>query len=169
MKSREWHDDIHVSDTSEEDHLQNLKALLQCLQDKRLWCCQQMCFFAQQSVEYLGYTIARKCITKGHKVETITKLPAPTNVATLRSFIGSIQFYKQQIHNRSCSLNRATDPSNKERHPLQVGSRRASHLSVSLFIYMLHKNYSDTFTQFTCYFLKKSNRPNIIIDVVYIT
>ena len=47
-------DDILVSGTSEEDHLQNLKALLQRLQDKGLWCCQQKCFFAQQSVEYLG-------------------------------------------------------------------------------------------------------------------
>ena len=41
-------DSILVSGTSEEDHLQNLKALLQH------WCCQQKCFFAQQSVEYLG-------------------------------------------------------------------------------------------------------------------
>ena len=48
-------DDILVSGTSEEDHLQNLKALLQCLQDKGLRCCQQKCFFAEQSVEYLGY------------------------------------------------------------------------------------------------------------------
>ena len=53
-------DDIVVSDTSEEDHLQNLKVLLLHLQDKRLRCCQQKCFFAQQSVEYLGYTISRE-------------------------------------------------------------------------------------------------------------
>ena len=45
-------DDILVSGTSEEDHPQNLKALLQRLQDKGLWYCQQKCFFAHLSVEY---------------------------------------------------------------------------------------------------------------------
>ena len=56
-------DDILVNGTSEEDHLENLKA----------------------------------CITKGHKVDTVTNLPAPTNVATLRSFLDSVQFYSKFI------------------------------------------------------------------------
>ena len=47
--------------------------------------------------EYFGYTISREGITKGHKVDAITKLPAPTNVVTLRSFLGSVQFYSKFI------------------------------------------------------------------------
>ena len=53
--------------------------------------------FAQLSVEYLGYTIS-----KGkRKVDAILDMPTPTNVSSLRSFLGSIQFYGKFIKDLS--------------------------------------------------------------------
>lgn len=51
-------DDILVSGSLAWDHLQNLKRLLQRLQDKGLGCRKEKCQFAQQQVEYLGYKLS---------------------------------------------------------------------------------------------------------------
>lgn len=94
-------DDILVSGANAEEHLQNLRALLQRLQDKGLRCNLKNCTFAQPSVEYLGHTLSRNGISKGRKVDAVVKMPPPTNVSTLRSFLGSVQFYSKFIHNFS--------------------------------------------------------------------
>ena len=95
-------DDILVSGSNEEEHIKNLQSLLQRLQDKGLRCCRHKCVFAQPSVEYLGYTISKEGISKGkRKVDAILDMPSPTNVTTLRSFLGSIQFYGKFIKDLS--------------------------------------------------------------------
>ena len=94
-------DDILVSGCNAVDHLENLRALLQRLQDKGLRCKLEKCAFAQPSVEYLGHTLSRKGVSKGHKVEAVIKMPAPKNVNELRSFLGSVQFYGKWIPNLS--------------------------------------------------------------------
>lgn len=94
-------DDILVSGATAEEHLHNLRALLCRLQDKGLRCNREKCAFAQSSVEYLGHTLSRHGIAKGHKVDAIAKMPPPTNVASLHSFLGSVQFYSKFIPNLS--------------------------------------------------------------------
>ena len=94
-------DDILVSGCNAVDQLDSLRALLQRLQDKRLRCKLEKCTFAQPSVEYLGHTLSRKDISKGHKVEAVMKMPAPKNANELRSFLGSVQFCGKWIPNLS--------------------------------------------------------------------
>ena len=94
-------DDLLISGANAKEHLQNLEALLQRLQDKGLRCNLEKCSFAQSSVEYLGHTLSRDGISKGHKVNAIAKMPPPTNVSALRSFLGSVQFYNKFIQNLS--------------------------------------------------------------------
>ena len=48
-------DDILVGGASEDEHLQNLKRLLQRLPEKGLRCRLQKCQFAQTKLEYLGH------------------------------------------------------------------------------------------------------------------
>ena len=86
-------DDILVSGENAEDHLHNLHQLLQQLQDKVLRCRLEKCQFAQPSVEYLGHTLSHRGIAKGGKVDAVLKMPQPSNVPSLKSFWGSIQFY----------------------------------------------------------------------------
>ena len=66
-------DDLLVSGANAKKHLQNLEALLQCLQDKGLCCNLEKCSFTQSSVESLGHTLSRDGISKGHKVNAIAK------------------------------------------------------------------------------------------------
>ena len=94
-------DDLLVSGATAKDHLQNLQALLQRLQDKGLRCNLKKCCFAQSSVEYLGHTLSRDGISKGHKVNAVVQMPPPKDVSTLRSFLGSVQFYSKFIPNLS--------------------------------------------------------------------
>ena len=90
-------DNILVSGCNAIDHLDNLHALLQILQDKGLRSKLEKCTFAQPSVEYLGHTLSRKGFSKGHKVEAVMKMPAPKNANEVRSFLSSVQFYGKLI------------------------------------------------------------------------
>ena len=77
-------DDLLVSGANAEEHLQNLQALLQHLQDKGLRCNLEKCYFAQSSVEYLGHTLSRDGISKGHKVNAVVQMAPPKDVSVLR-------------------------------------------------------------------------------------
>lgn len=102
-------DDILVSGESANEHLKNLQALLQRLQDKGLRCNLEKCVFAQPSVEYLGHTLSHQGIAKGYKVKDVLEMPPPKDVAGLRSFLGSVQFYGKWIPN----LSSLSDPLNR--------------------------------------------------------
>uniref|UniRef100_A0A0L8HEX8 Reverse transcriptase domain-containing protein n=1 Tax=Octopus bimaculoides TaxID=37653 RepID=A0A0L8HEX8_OCTBM len=65
-----YFDDISVSGPDAESHFQNLKHLLQRLQEKGLRCRRETCQFAQPKVEYLGHILSKQGILKGPKVET---------------------------------------------------------------------------------------------------
>ena len=92
-------DDILVSGSTPAEHLANLKSLLQRLDEKGLRCRLEKCTFAAPLVEYLGHTLSKEGIAKGPKVEAILKMPAPRDVSSLRSFLGSIQFYGKFLPN----------------------------------------------------------------------
>ena len=80
-------DDILVSGIDAEDHLSNLRRLLQRLQDKGLCYRQEKCHFAQPYVEYLGHLLSQLGIAKGPKVDAVLKMTAPTNVSRLKTFL----------------------------------------------------------------------------------
>ncbi|GFS00397.1 transposon Tf2-6 polyprotein [Elysia marginata] len=88
-------DDILVSGNNAEQHLQNLKRLLQRSQAKGLCCRLEKCAFAQPYVRYLGHYLSKNGIAKGPKADAVKKMPAPTNVPSLRSFMGQVQFYRK--------------------------------------------------------------------------
>ena len=96
--------DILVSGMNASEHLENLRALLQCLQDKGLRCRLEKCQFAEPSIEYLGHTLSQKGIAKGSKVDALVQMPPPTNVSSLRSFLGSVQFYSKFLPNLATVL-----------------------------------------------------------------
>ena len=99
-----YFDDILVSGMNASEHLENLRALLQRLQDKGLRCRLEKCQFAEPSIEYLGHTLSQKGIAKGSKVDALVQMPPPTNVSSLRSFLGSVQFYSKFLPNLATVL-----------------------------------------------------------------
>ena len=92
-------DDILVSGATASEHLQNLRSLLERLQDKGLRCCLEKCIFAQSSVEYLGHILSQQGIAKGSKVDAVKMMPPPETVSGLCSFFGSVQFYGKFLPN----------------------------------------------------------------------
>ena len=90
-------DDILVSGKDANDHMTNLRGLLQRLNDNGLRCRKEKCTFAEPSVEYLGHVLSTEGIAKGHKVDAVIKMPPPTDVSSLKSFLGSVQFYGKFI------------------------------------------------------------------------
>ena len=93
-----FQDYMLVSGQDANYHLNNLKRLLTRLNDKGLRC-RDKCQFAQPNVEYLGHTLSAEGISKGSKVEAVLKIPPPTDVSSLKSFLGSVQFYGKFIPN----------------------------------------------------------------------
>ena len=85
-------------------HLQNLRRLLQRLEENGLRCRMEKCEFGKPFVEYLAHTLSREGIAKGPKVDAITKMPAPTNIPELRAFLGQIQFYGKFLPNLATVL-----------------------------------------------------------------
>ena len=93
-----YFDDILVSGVNASELLENLHVLLQCLQDKDLQCRFEKCHFAEPSIECLGHTLSQKGITKGSKVDALI------HVNSLRSFLGSVQFYSKFLPNLATVL-----------------------------------------------------------------
>ena len=94
-------DDILVSGKDAQEHLQNLRVLLRRLDEKGLRCRREKCVFAQPVVEYLGHLLSKDGVAKGTKVDAVKQMPCPQDVASLKSFLGSIQFYSKFIPNLS--------------------------------------------------------------------
>ncbi|CAM1319032.1 Uncharacterised protein r2_g2717 [Pycnogonum litorale] len=107
-------DDILISGADAADHLQNLQAFFQRLQDKGLRCKLEKCTFAQTSVEYLGHVLSRQGLANGPKVHAVLKIAQPKNVSGLRSFLGSAQFHGKFIPNRPTLTEPLTRPTNKD-------------------------------------------------------
>jgi hypothetical protein len=80
-------DDILVSGASPQEHRDNLRRLLQRLHDKGLRCRLEKCVFAQPYIEYLGHLLSQEGIAKGNNVDAVRKMPPPSNVQKLRSFL----------------------------------------------------------------------------------
>ena len=103
-------DDILVTGATATERVQNLRALLQRLQEIGLRCRLEKCVFGQPQVEYLEHKLSNAGIAKGTKADAVLRMPSPTNVAALRSFFGSVQFYGKFLPNLSTTI---TEPLHK--------------------------------------------------------
>ena len=98
-------DDILVTGSTLQEHLQNLAVVLERLSQHGIRLKKKKCCFMQDSVDYLGHHIdAQGVSTSPSKVEAITKAPAPKSVTELRSFLGMINYYGKFLHNLSTQL-----------------------------------------------------------------
>ena len=86
------------------NNLENLRGLIKRLNDKGLRCRLEKCSFAQPYVEYLGHILSNKGIAKGSKINAIMEMPEPSDIAGLRSFLGSVQFYSKFLPSLSTLL-----------------------------------------------------------------
>ena len=91
-------DDILISGIDEEDHLRNLKLVLDILSDLGLTLNKSKCRFNEKEVEYLRFILDKDGIrTNQNKVQAILEAPAPTNLQELQSFLGGVNYYNKFI------------------------------------------------------------------------
>ena len=103
-------DDILVTGRSDEEHVRNLRTVLQRLQEHGVRLRQDKCTFFQESVEYLGHTISAGGVhTTDQKVKAVVDAPSPRDVSELRSFLGLLNYYSKFLPNLASTL-----------HPLHV-------------------------------------------------
>ena len=87
-------DDILVTGSTVEEHLQNLESVLKRLQQYGIRAKRAKCSFMSEKVEYLGHHIDSEGLhTMASKVEAISMAPQPRNVQELRSFLGLLHYY----------------------------------------------------------------------------
>ena len=91
-------DDITVYGGSFKECLINLETVLNRCIEKNLVLNWEKCHFMINQGIVLGHTISNKGIEVDKaKIELIFKLPSPTNVKTVRQFLGHVGFYKRFI------------------------------------------------------------------------
>ena len=91
-------DDITVYGGDFEECLTNLEAVLQRCIEKNLVLNWEKCHFMVNQGIVLRHVISSRGIEVDKaKIELISKLPSPTNVKTVRQFLGHAGFYKRFI------------------------------------------------------------------------
>ena len=89
-------DDVTVYGESFEECLINLEIVLHRCIEKKLVLNWEKCHFMVNQGIVLGHIISKKGIeVDKEKIETISKLPSPTNVKTVRQFLGHADFYRR--------------------------------------------------------------------------
>ncbi|XP_061164934.1 uncharacterized protein K02A2.6-like [Saccostrea echinata] len=95
-------DDIIVTGRDDEEHLHNLKLVLDRLQSYGLHVNLQKCEFFQANVSYVGHEIDARGLHKSpDKTEAVRDAQRPENVSQLRSFLGLVNYYHRFIDNLS--------------------------------------------------------------------
>ncbi|UYV63777.1 K02A2.6-like [Cordylochernes scorpioides] len=85
---------------SEADHLRNLEAVLNRLNEYGLKANREKCNFFQESLEYCGHVIDKMGLHKTNdKIRAVLDAPEPINVTQLRAFLGLITYYHKFIRN----------------------------------------------------------------------
>ncbi|CAM1293791.1 Uncharacterised protein r2_g306 [Pycnogonum litorale] len=79
-------------------HLKLLKDVFERLRDVEARLREDKCEFCVSQVKYLGYIISSEGKKpEPTKVHAITKIPAPNDLTSLRSFLGLVRFYDRFI------------------------------------------------------------------------
>ena len=98
-------DDILITCSTTEEHLQTLDKVLEKLGAAGLKLNKSKCFFLRPQIEYLGHIIDKDGLhpTK-EKIKAIQEAPKPQNVGELRSFFALINYYNMFLPNLSFKL-----------------------------------------------------------------
>lgn len=93
-----YQDDITVTGKDLQDHIKNLKAVLDKLKTSNLKLNASKCKFFEKEISYLGFTINKNGLRKTHeRVVNILEAPIPKNVSEVRAFVGMVNHYSRFI------------------------------------------------------------------------
>jgi len=84
-------DDIVVVSHSQDDHRRHLHAIFDRINKYGFRVRPRKCSFFQPSIKYLGFIVDKDGRRPDpQKITAVADMPAPTNITTLRSFLGLV-------------------------------------------------------------------------------
>ena len=94
MKATAFLDDIIVSGTSQDELLQRLISVFECIQQYGFHVRAEKCQFYQTLIRYLGFIFDKtgQC-PDPENISAIKNMPAPTDIKTLHSFLSLVSHY----------------------------------------------------------------------------
>ena len=93
-------DDILIVSSDMEEHLGHVGKVLKRLDEAGLRLRPGKCAFAQQEIDYLGYTLSALGVRPNNKkVQAIQEFPRPTSAKAVKSFLGIVNFYRRHVKN----------------------------------------------------------------------
>jgi len=93
-------DDLLIASSSQEEHIEHLRSVLQRLDDHGILINVNKCVFGVSSLEFLGYHVDATGIRPlESKIQVVRDFPQPTSQRKLREFLGLVNFYRRFIPN----------------------------------------------------------------------
>ena len=87
-------DDILVFSKDKKQHQEQVKRILEKLQQHQLSLKAEKCYFDKEEIDFLGLIITEKGIQMDpNKVKAVTTWPTPTTKRELQQFLGFVNFY----------------------------------------------------------------------------
>ena len=87
-------DDILVSGKTQQEHLANLNEVLTRLESAGLRLKKEKCTFCKPEVHYLGHIISASGLKPSPaKAIAVSKIPSPSKVSELKTFLGLVNYY----------------------------------------------------------------------------
>jgi hypothetical protein len=91
-------DDIVVYSKTLDDHVRDVRAVLQRLLDAGLYVKKSKCELFMHEIEFLGHHVGRDGLrVMQDKVDAVQKWPQPRNAGELRSFLGLAGYYRRFV------------------------------------------------------------------------
>ena len=88
-------DDILVMGDSQEEHDENLKSVLNRIEQAGMTLNKNKCVIGVEEVEFLGFKVGKDGIKAGPKIQGIVDFPLPKDVKAVRSFLGMVNQYSR--------------------------------------------------------------------------
>ena len=91
-------DDILIASVDEQQHLKDLEEVFRILDENGLTINRDKCELGKPSLDFLGYRVDATGITPlPERVAAINKVPPPTTIKELQSFLGMVNYYRRFI------------------------------------------------------------------------
>jgi hypothetical protein len=91
-------DDILVFSGTWDEHVRNVKKVLDTLQREKLYVKISKCEFGKTALVYLGHIVGGgRLKIDSSKIDVIVNWPEPKSVTELRKFLGAVQYWRRFI------------------------------------------------------------------------
>ena len=98
-------DDILVTGTSDDEHLQTLEQVLTRLESCGMRLKKSKCVFFAPSIKYLSHSLTVESLAPtDEKVQAVNEAPAPQNVGQLQSILRMTSYYNKLLPNLASQL-----------------------------------------------------------------